>query len=79
VLAAVEDHEVGSASGVVEAVQQLGSAFGIAGLGTLFFDRIATHGAVGATIPVFGITAGVLVVAWAIAFLMPKTARSQVG
>jgi EmrB/QacA subfamily drug resistance transporter len=79
VLAAVEDHEVGSAAGVVEAVQQLGSAFGIAGLGTLFFDRIPAHGAVGATIPVFGITAGVLAVAWAIAFLMPKTARSQVG
>lgn len=77
VLAAVEDHEVGSASGVVEAIQQLGAAFGVAGFGTLFFDRIAAHGATGAAIPVFAIAAAVLVLAWAVAFAMPKTARAD--
>ena len=76
VLAAVEDHEVGSASGVVNAIQQLGSAFGVAGLGTLFFDRLTSHGAAAAT-PVFIITAAVLALAGAIAFLMPKTARAD--
>jgi len=77
VLAAVEDREVGSASGVVNAVQQFGSAFGVAGLGTLFFDRVASHGASAAAAPVFVITAGTLAVAWVIAFLMPKTARAD--
>jgi hypothetical protein len=77
VLAAVEDHEVGSASGVVNAVQQFGSAFGVAGLGTLFFGRIISHGASAAAVPVFVITAGTLALAWAIAFLMPKTARAD--
>ena len=77
VLAAVEDHEVGSASGVVNAVQQFGSAFGVAGLGTLFFGRIISHGASAAAVPVFVITAGTLALAWAIAFLMPRTARAD--
>ena len=77
VLAAVEDREVGSASGVVNAVQQFGSAFGVAGLGTLFFDRVASHGASAAAAPVFVITAGTLALAWVIAFLMPKTARAD--
>ena len=80
VLAAVEDHEVGSASGIVNAVQELGSAFGVAGLGTLFLDRLTSHGASAAAAPVFIITAAVLAVAWAIAFGMPKTARAgQMG
>ncbi len=77
VLSAVEDHEVSSASGVVNAIQQLGSALGVAGLGTLFFDRITSHGASAAAAPVFIITAAVLAMAFTIAFAMPKTARSD--
>jgi EmrB/QacA subfamily drug resistance transporter len=80
VLAAVEDREVGSASGVVNAIEQLGSAFGVAGLGTVFFDRISLHGAASAAMPVYLITAAALVAAWAVAFFMPKTARpDQMG
>ncbi len=37
VLASVEQHETGSASGTMTAVQQLGGAFGVAILGTVFF------------------------------------------
>jgi EmrB/QacA subfamily drug resistance transporter len=37
VLAGVDDHETGSASGAITSVQQLGGAFGIAVLGTIFF------------------------------------------
>jgi EmrB/QacA subfamily drug resistance transporter len=37
ILAGVADHEVGSASGVLNAVQQLGAALGIAVLATIFF------------------------------------------
>jgi len=44
VLAGVDDDEVGSASGVLNAVQQLAGATGIALVGTLFFSVAATHG-----------------------------------
>ena len=37
VLAGVDDEETGSASGALTSVQQLGGAFGIAVLGTIFF------------------------------------------
>lgn len=46
IMGEVEDHEVGSASGVLESVQQLGASLGIAILGTVFFGVIgaqATH------------------------------------
>jgi EmrB/QacA subfamily drug resistance transporter len=40
VLAGVEPHETGSASGALTAIQQLGGALGIAILGTLFFNNL---------------------------------------
>ncbi|WP_248958172.1 MFS transporter [Sphaerisporangium perillae] len=40
VLAGVEQHETGSASGTLTAIQQLGSAFGVALLGTVFFGML---------------------------------------
>jgi EmrB/QacA subfamily drug resistance transporter len=43
VLAGVEQHETGSASGALTAVQQLGSALGVAVLGTLFFGLLGGH------------------------------------
>ncbi|HEY0540322.1 MAG TPA: MFS transporter [Actinoallomurus sp.] len=46
VLAGVETHETGSAAGALTAVQQLGSALGVAVLGTLFFGILG--GQVGA-------------------------------
>jgi EmrB/QacA subfamily drug resistance transporter len=45
VLAGVDDEETGSASGALTSVQQLGGAFGIAVLGTIFFGMLP--GAVG--------------------------------
>ncbi|MFI1995813.1 MFS transporter [Actinoplanes sp. NPDC020271] len=45
VLAGVDDEESGSASGAITSVQQLGGAFGIAVLGTIFFALLP--GAVG--------------------------------
>jgi hypothetical protein len=35
--------EVGSASGVLEAAQQLASAVGVAALGTIFFSAFSGH------------------------------------
>jgi len=43
ILAGVSMDEVGSASGVLEAVQQLSSALGVAALGTIFFSSFAHH------------------------------------
>ncbi len=41
VIGDIEDHEVGSASGLLESVQQLGASLGVATLATLFFSRFA--------------------------------------
>jgi MFS family permease len=43
ILAAVQDDEVGSGSGVLNAVQQFGGAAGVAVLGTVFFSVLAGH------------------------------------
>jgi hypothetical protein len=43
VLAGVEEHELGSASGLINALQQLGGALGIAIVGTLFFSLATGH------------------------------------
>ncbi|HWH11731.1 MAG TPA: MFS transporter [Solirubrobacteraceae bacterium] len=43
ILAGVDMNEIGSASGVLEAVQQLSSALGVAVLGTIFFTAFGGH------------------------------------
>ena len=46
ILAGVAPHELGSASGLLESVQQLAMSLGIAAVGTVLFDRLgAGHGA----------------------------------
>ena len=42
ILAGVEDHEVGSASGTLNAIQQLGNSIGVAVLATIFFPCSTT-------------------------------------
>ena len=44
ILASVADNEVGSASGVLNAMQQLAGAIGVAGIGTIFFSTLAHDG-----------------------------------
>ncbi|WP_346012080.1 MFS transporter [Streptomyces sp. SID3343] len=90
-LAGVADHEIGSASGVLNAVQQLAGALGVALLGTLFFTHVednvgGAHGA-DAVRAVFddALTLGLvgsglaLAAAWALTFLMPRKARADAG
>jgi EmrB/QacA subfamily drug resistance transporter len=43
IMAGVADHEVGSAAGVLESVQQLGASLGVAVLATVFFGAIGAQ------------------------------------
>ncbi|MFG3340284.1 MFS transporter [Glycomyces sp. NPDC048151] len=77
----LEDHEVGSASGLLESFQQGAAALGVAVLGTVFFGRFGFgDGAVeamGAAQWVTGLTVGLTVVAFLVAFGLPKQAKAE--
>lgn len=81
VMSGVADHESGSASGSMTAVQQIGSSLGVAVLGTVFFSQ--ADGATGSLTALFGhatqVTAWVAIaavgVAFGLTFLLPKHAR----
>ncbi len=88
IMGEIEDHEVGSASGLLESFQQLGASLGVAALATLFFATIRLEDGG----PVAAATAGrhvlaaehtllvsvVLIgVAFAVGFLLPKKAREM--
>jgi EmrB/QacA subfamily drug resistance transporter len=75
VLAGVDEHETGSASGTLNAIQQLGAALGIAILGTVFFSVAGDRGFVTAFERTLWIEAGTLVVVAALIFLLPRRAR----
>jgi hypothetical protein len=77
ILTSVNMKEVGSASGVLEAVQQLSTALGVAVLGTIFFSAFSDH------LPTFAleITAWACLAPLAAAFLLvfrlPMHAREE--
>ncbi len=77
ILAGVSMEEVGSASGVLEAAQQLASAVGVAALGTIFFSAFSGH------LPshALAITAWAclvpLVAAFLLVFRLPMQAREE--
>jgi EmrB/QacA subfamily drug resistance transporter len=79
ILTSVSMDEVGSASGVLEAVQQLSTALGVAVLGTIFFSAFGHH------LPPFAlqITAwcclAPLAAAFLLVFTLPKHAREEAG
>jgi EmrB/QacA subfamily drug resistance transporter len=79
----LEDHEVGSASGLLESFQQLGASLGVAVLGTVFFGvvdtRVDIESFLSAARHVTVLTVGLTVVAFAMAFLLPKRARAHAG
>ncbi|MBW8804531.1 MAG: MFS transporter [Catenulisporales bacterium] len=78
VLSAVDDHELGSANGVISSFNQLGNAVAGAVLSTLFFNRVENHGSPFASAQlVYWLCAALLVATWALAFMVPKTARSE--
>ena len=79
----IADHEVGSASGMLESIQQLGASVGVAVLGTVFFGiaRPTAHGmldagtAVDAATVVTLLTIVLSAAAFGLAFLLPRKAR----
>ena len=77
VLAGVDDDEVGSASGVLNAIQQLSGAIGIAAIGTVFFSVLASDGVQRAFETALWIDAGLLLVTAALVFLLPMRARED--
>src|SRR6185436_15941437 len=66
---------VGSASGVLNANQQLGGTLGVAVLGTVFFDLFDAGRAPGAMVAVLALSAALVLAAGAFAFLLPRRAR----
>jgi hypothetical protein len=80
ILAGVAPHEIGSASGLLESVQQLAMSVGIAGVGTLLFNRLGVGSGptafVGAADHALLIAVAFLVGASAAVFWLPKHARA---
>ena len=77
----VADHEVGSASGVLQAVQQLGMSLGVAAIGTIFFGALGARADrmrdfLDAAQQTTLISVALVAAAILIGFLLPKRARS---
>ncbi|MEV6526663.1 MFS transporter [Longispora sp. NPDC051575] len=84
ILAGVSEREVGSASGVLNAFQQLGGAIGVALLGTLFFKDLTGKGHeptgtdfVHVTQNMLWISMALYALTFALVFLLPKRAREE--
>jgi EmrB/QacA subfamily drug resistance transporter len=77
ILAGVAMDEVGSASGVLNAVQQLANALGVAVLGTVFFSRLAAHLATGALAVTAWAALIPLAATFALVFALPMRARAD--
>ena len=88
IMGEIEDHEVGSASGMLESFQQLGASIGVAALATLFFSTIDLEngGPVAAALAGRHVLAAehtllvslvLIAVAFAVGFLLPRNARQM--
>jgi EmrB/QacA subfamily drug resistance transporter len=77
ILASVADHEVGSASGVLNATQQLAGAIGVAGIGTIFFTALSHGGYVVALNRCLLVEIALMPVLIALVQLLPKHAHDS--
>ncbi|MFJ8750107.1 MFS transporter [Streptomyces sp. NPDC102441] len=75
VLAAVDDKEIGSASGVLSAVQSIGGSVGVAVFGSLFFARAESGDFTGGLHHALIVQACLLAAFLAITFLLPGQGR----
>lgn len=79
VLAGIQDRDVGSASGVLNALQQLGGAAGIAVLGTVFFAQARVGNLVLGFERATAVELALLVLCAGLVFLLPMKQREQTG
>ncbi len=77
ILSSVSMDEVGSASGVLEAVQQLSTSLGVAVLGTIFFAALGRHLPTDALQITAWVCLAPLAAAFLLVFRLPKTAREE--
>jgi MFS family permease len=77
ILTSVSMEEVGSASGVMEAVQQLSTALGVAVLGTIFFSTFGHHAPPEALRVTAWACLAPLAVAFVLVFRLPMHAREE--
>jgi EmrB/QacA subfamily drug resistance transporter len=79
VLGGVEDREVGSATGALSAIEQLGVTLGIAILGTVFFSIIGATPTAQAAVDAGSVTAlvaaGLIAIGFVLGFALPRRAR----
>ncbi|MFJ9411234.1 MFS transporter [Streptomyces sp. NPDC101393] len=75
ILAAVDDDEIGSASGVLSAVQAVGGSVGVAIFGSVFFAQAKTGDFTGGFHRALIVQACLLMTFLAITFLLPKQGR----
>ena len=79
VLASVRDNEVGSASGVLNAMQQLAGAVGVAGLGTIFFSTLGHDGFVTAISHCLLVELATMPALLLLSFALPAQPREDEG
>jgi EmrB/QacA subfamily drug resistance transporter len=81
IMGEVEDHEVGSAAGALESIQQLGASLGVAVLGTVFFGVVGQQMVLSVWVDAAKWTAlltlGLTGLAFALGFLLPRKARAH--
>jgi EmrB/QacA subfamily drug resistance transporter len=81
ILAGVAPHEIGSASGLLESIQQLAMSIGIAVVGTVLFDRLGSGRGpvafVGASDHALLVAVAFLAAACTAVFWLPKHARAS--
>jgi EmrB/QacA subfamily drug resistance transporter len=84
IMGEIDDHEVGSASGLLESLQQLGASLGVAVLATVFFgalqlesgNAVAARRHLVAAEHTLLVTLVLIAVAFAIGWLLPRRARA---
>lgn len=81
IMGEVEDHEVGSAAGALESIQQLGASLGVAVLGTVFFGVVGQQLVLSVWVDAAKWTAlltlGLTGLAFVLGFLLPRKARAH--
>ncbi|MEA2147892.1 MAG: hypothetical protein QOG59_3479 [Solirubrobacteraceae bacterium] len=77
ILAAVTDAELGSGSGVLNAIQQLAASIGVALLGTVFFGQIASGGFAHALHAALWVALALLAGVTVLSFGLPRWARES--